>query len=267
MVHHSLSYKEVDLTSLFTTDPHLEHQAVAIDVDGAELRVVNIYIPPTSSCQSNYSPDLTGLFSFTGDTLVGGDFNAHDPAWYSTTSDARAATRGATIADMCIDSQMQFLNTDTPTRVPTGGPSTSPDITIASAHLATGARWDPMTTLNSDHLPIIIGLNGWFSSPPSKSGPRCFTNYRKANWPSYTSTTEEALSSLPPPTSASQGEKILREILLKAAEAHIPRGKVSQYQPGLTPETRSLIHERDALRLSSPTNPKSKSNLDFGFSL
>ena len=227
-----------------------------IDVDGAELKVVNIYIPPTSSCQPNYTPNLTGLFSIPDDTLVAGDFNAHDPAWFSTTSDSRAASRGEKIADLCIDSQFQFLNTDTPTRVPTNGPSTSPDITFASAHLATGARWDPMTTLNSDHLPIIVGLNGWFSKPPSKSGPRCFTNFKKADWPSFTSTTETAFQPLPLPNSVSKGEKIFRQILLQAADAHIPRGKVRNYQPGLTPETRSLIQERDAVRQDNPNNPR-----------
>ena len=204
------------------------------------FRVINIYIPPTSSCHPEYSPDLTGLFSFTDDTLIGGDFNAHDPAWHSATSDNRAEARGAEIADLCIDSQMQFLNTNTPTRVPTNGPSTSPDITIANAHLATGARRDPMTILNSDHLLIIVGLNGLFSSPHSKSSIRCF-NYRKADWPSFTVTTEQPFSSLPPPASVSQGEKIMRKILLQATEAHIPRGRVPNYQPGLTAETRSLI--------------------------
>ena len=83
-----------------------------------------------------------------------------------------------------------------------------------------------MTTLNSDHLPVVIGLNGWFSSPPSKSGPRCFINYRKADWPSFKSAIEQALQSLPPPTTVSTGEKIFRKTLLEAAEAHIPRGKV-----------------------------------------
>ena len=113
-----------------------------------------------------------------------------------------------------------------------------------------------MTTLNSGHLPIIVGLNGWFSSPPSKSGPRCFTNYRKADWTSFTASTERAFESVPPPTSASRGEKTLREILLKADNAHIPRGKVRNYQPGLTPEIRSLIQERDELRQADPTDPR-----------
>ena len=113
-----------------------------------------------------------------------------------------------------------------------------------------------MTTLNSDHLLIIVGLNEWFFSPPSKSGPRCFTNYRKADWPTFTTTTEQLFSSLPPPTSVSQGQKTKRKIIFQATEAHIPRGRVPSYQPGLTPETRSLIQKKDAIRREDPTNPR-----------
>ena len=57
--------------SLLPNDPNLKHQAVVVEVDEAELRVVNIYTPPTNSCHPKYSPDLTGLFSFTDDTLIG----------------------------------------------------------------------------------------------------------------------------------------------------------------------------------------------------
>ena len=255
MIHHSLQYRELNLDSLFINDRHLEHQAVVVEVEGAELRVVNIYIPPTSSCHTDYSPDLTPLLSFTDDTLIVGDFNAHDPAWYSSTSDSRAANRGAKIADECMDSTFQFLNTDSPTRIPSNGPPTSPDLSIASAHLSIGANWEPKTTLNSDHLPILIGLGGWFSVPPADFGPSCYTNYRKADWPSFTTYTEHLFRELPPPSSCSQGEKSFRQILLQGSKYHIPRGKIKNFQPGLTREIRSFIHERDSLRLQDPLNP------------
>ena len=208
MIHHSLQYRELNLDSLFISDRHLEHQAVVVEVEGAELRVVNIYIPPTSSCHPDYSPDLTPLFSFTDDTLIVGDFNAHDPAWYSSTSDSRAANRGAKIADECMDSTFQFLNTDSSTRIPSNGPPTSPDLSIASAHLSIGANWEPKTTLNSDHLPILIGLGGWFSVPPADFGPSCYTNYRKADWPSFTNYTEHLYRELPPHPPALRVKKV-----------------------------------------------------------
>ena len=40
LVHHLI--RENKLESLFPHDPHLEHQAVVIEVDGVELRVINI---------------------------------------------------------------------------------------------------------------------------------------------------------------------------------------------------------------------------------
>ena len=255
MIHHSVTYREIKIDSLFPTDPHLEHQSVVVEVEGAELRVINIYIPPTSSCQPGYAPNLIPLFSTIDDTLIAGDFNAHDPAWYSNTTDTRAAERGEQIADACVDSPMQILNTDAATRVPTNGPTTSPDITFASAHLANGARWEPKTTLNSDHLPILIGLSGWFSSPPSNFGPRCYTNYRKADWPSFTSTTELAFQQLPAPTSCSQGKKVFRDTLLQGSKSHIPRGKIPNFKPGLTPEILTLMQERDTLREQNPAHP------------
>ena len=58
------------------SDPHIEHQAIKIQ----DLTIVNIYIPPVSSCSTpNYVPDLT-RFLPDNDALVLGDINAHDPA-------------------------------------------------------------------------------------------------------------------------------------------------------------------------------------------
>ena len=110
-------------------------------------------------------------------------------------------------------------------------------------------------TLNSDHLPIIIDLDGWFASPPKETGPSCYTNYRKANWTLFTSETEQHFSRLEPPTSAEAGEKILRKILQKATDRNIPRGKISDYTPGLSQHCRELVRQRDALRSQNPTNP------------
>ena len=213
LIHHSLAYRELSLDSLFPNDPHLEHLAATITIDGAELRVVNIYILPTSSCSADYQPDLLTLFSSTNDTLIMGDFNAHDAAWFSSTSDSRAAARGARIIEDCFDGEMQLLNGDSPTRVPSCGPKTSPDLTFASAHLANGASWETMTTLCSDHLPIMVDLGGWFSSPSEPFGRRSYTNYRKADWGAFTREVEMKLSSLPPPLTCTYGQKTLREIL------------------------------------------------------
>ena len=102
-------------------------------------------------------PDIHSLF-------ILGDFNAHSPAWFSSTGDSRAAARGEAIFECLNDSSLALLNDDSPTRVPKSGPNSSPDLTIVSAHMATVSRWQTLTTLNSDHLPIFIELGGCYST-------------------------------------------------------------------------------------------------------
>ena len=92
------------------------------------------------------------------------------------------------------------INLDSPTRKPSNGPCSSPDFTITNSHLGLHSSWVPLTTFNSDHLPIIIDPDGWFADLLS-SGSSRYTNYGKSNWTSYTEETEVAFSNLHPPTS------------------------------------------------------------------
>ena len=129
--------------------------------------------------------------------------------------------------------QLMCINSPSHTRRPQAGRTSSPDLSFTNPHLGINARWEPIVTLNSDHLPIIIDLDGWFSSPPEPSGPSRFTNYRKADWVTFERETERALSYKQPPTSADAGEKILRRILQKATRRNIPQGKIADYTPGV----------------------------------
>ena len=253
LVHHSVKYQEAHLP--FPGDNTIEHQAVTVDVDGAHLLVCNIYVPPVSSCPQGYIPNFAPLFSHTGDILVMGDFNAHDDTWYSSTQDEGAANRGANIVDALDNSQLMTINLDSPTRKPSNGPCSSPDLTITNSHLGLHSSWVPETTLNSDHLPIIIDLDGWFTDLPSP-GPSCYTNYRKANWTTYTEETEVAFSNLPPPTSCASGEKTFRNILLTASRRNVPRGKIPNFTPGLTDHARRMMSERDRARQEDPSDPR-----------
>ena len=153
------------------------------------------------------------------------------------------------------NSTLMVLNQDSPTRMPSNGPLSSPDLTITNSHMGLNSSWEPRTTLNSDHLPITIDLDGWFAEPPS-SGPSCFTNYRKANWAQYTTETEEAFRTQEAPTRCDTGEKVFRRILLEASKRNIPRGKIPNYTVGLTEHARQLARERDALRQADPTSPQ-----------
>ena len=98
LIRHDVSYTRVDSSHLFPGDTTTEHLAVEVDMDGAKLLVINVYVPPVSSVPG-FNPNMGPLCNITRDVLVMGDFNAHDARWYSYTQDAGAARRGATICD------------------------------------------------------------------------------------------------------------------------------------------------------------------------
>ena len=159
--------------------------------------------------------------------------------------------RGEIIVGALDNSQLMTINQDSPTRKPSNGPCSSPDLTITNCHLGLHSSWTPVTTLNSDHLPIVTDLDGWFSQPPSP-GPSCYANYREANWTTFTPETESAFSNIQPPTSYLTGEEIFRRILLTASRRNVSRGKIPNFTLGLTDHTRALMVERSRATKLTP---------------
>ena len=163
----------------YTTAKHL---TISIEIDVAYLQICNVYISLSSSCPPGYAPAFSSLLAQTsGDMLIMGDFNARDALWYSSIDDAAAATRGADIVEALDNTTLVVINQKSPTRVPCSGPTSSPDTTITNSHLGLNASRVPMTTLNSDHLPILVDLDGWLAERP-KEGATCYTNFSKTNW-------------------------------------------------------------------------------------
>ena len=149
------------------------------------------------------------------------------------------------------------MNMDAPTRVPSGaGRPTSPDLSIASLHIALDSEWSTLTTLNSDHLPILIQLGGAFLTTFPEPPHRTFMNFRRANWDSFQEETEVAFALTEPPTTCGSGEKVFRRILTTAGKHHIPSGHVPFMIPGLSTTAKRLIEERDELRSSSHSDPR-----------
>ena len=61
-------------------DIHIEQQTIKIETGKNSRKVINIYIPPTSSCTIDFSPSLNHLLT-QDDCIIVGDFNAHNPLW------------------------------------------------------------------------------------------------------------------------------------------------------------------------------------------
>ena len=119
-------------------------------------------------------------------------------------------------------SSLITLNENTPTRLPPAGAYSSSDVSIISSHLALRTVWTTHTTLNSDHLPIVITITNPSLNPTGKR--RTFTNFRKADWDSSYAETEASFAALPLPNSCSASECIFCSTLASASKHEIAAG-------------------------------------------
>jgi hypothetical protein len=91
-------------------------------------------------------------------------------------------------------------------------------------------------------------------APPLRAA-KSYVNFRKADWVAYVCESEAELRSLPLPSSCGAGERVFRDILLRAAKHAIPASYRQDFVPGMTQEAAELIHERDELRSADPRDP------------
>jgi len=249
LIHHSIQYN--NLPNPLPLDPHVESLSINIPTPDGNTTISNIYIPPSSSCQPNYHPQFHDLLQ--GDHhIILGDFNAHHNLWHSPTND----TRGQHLHDAITSSTFGILNENFPTRAPPGGPFTSPDLSLASPNLLPTIDWHTISSLSSDHLPIILSLT---NTSPLSFSPKCtYTNFAKANWDLFKTKTESKFQTItlpnPSHSSAPKLEKQFRSILLQASKHSIPSGRHVKHTPGITPTIKTLIDERDALRSANAPN-------------
>ena len=250
LIHHSVSYTPIVFSS---NDPHLEVIAANVVINKSTFVVANVYCPPASACAANYLPDIAAVLNLAqGDSIVLGDWNAHHEAWYSEPEDRR----GEALAEAIENSDLCILNQDSPTRIPLGNNnnqrSTSPDISLISAHLALAVTWLPIVQLSSDHLPIIIAFD---DDTPNPRQAKTFVNFNRADWTKFKEEADSLVSQLPPPSSCSSGEKLFRKAVLTASKHHIPAGCRKDFVPGRNAEVDNLQQRYDDLRSRDPRDP------------
>ncbi len=244
-VHKSLQFK---LLPDLAPDDHTEYLGILV----GDTNIINIYIPPVSSCKTGFKPNINAILP-VGDSLVLGDFNAHDPLWHSSIQDQR----GSDIADTIGNSNYGVINENTPTRLPSNGNATSPDISLASISLMNSVDWKTMTSLGSDHLPIIIKVSTNIN--PIKSDYRSFINFEKADWNRFTSITEDKFENLEEPANGwtvHTAEKTFRSIINKAAKKTIPGGRIKDIIPEIPTSTAAKMKRRDEIRTNDPHSPE-----------
>ena len=136
-------------------------------------------------------------------------------------------------------------NWDSPTRVPPNAELSSPDVSLASTSLITSCSWQTLSTLSSDHLPILIRLQMKTTSTPGLR--RTYVNLKKADWDRYRQELGTALSNRSLPTDSQRNEKIFRTVLLKAASHHIPTGRHILHVEPVPVEIMDVMTRRDDL--------------------
>lgn len=253
LVHEDLTFNQEVSPPILENDPHVEVMTISILSQKDKLMIRNIYIPPTSSCTSQYDPPLDHLFDGLNNTsLILGDINAHHQSWYSP---ANEDNRGKNLADTLTRVNFGFLNEDLPTRI-TPTCTSAPDISLASPSLLPTASWKPETKLSSDHLPIIISIP--IEVKKTKSANRTFINFRKADWKGFRNYTESIFSRAEEVTDVHKSEKYFRSVVQRAAKKFIPTGRILRTYNSVSSETAKLISERDKIRQENPSDPRLK---------
>ena len=249
-IHRSITFSKQPSSPESLSDPHLEELSRKAELGNTKLIISNIYIAPASSCSNGYHSSIQHLLT-TPDTLILGNFNAHHPSWYSRSTD----TRGRKMADSINGSDYGILNWDSPTRVSSNAEPSLPGVSLVSASLITSCSWQTLSTLSSDHLPILIRLQ--MKTPSNPGLRRTYVNLKKANWDRYRQEVEAALSKRSLPTDCQRDEKIFfRTVLLKAASHHIPTGRHRLHEEAVPVEILYVMNRRDDLRKRDPTSPE-----------
>ena len=88
LIHKSINFSRRPDSPDTLADPHLEELTITANMGNTDLIITDVYIPPASSCAGGCNPSLDHLM-ITTDTLILGDFSAHQSSWYSSSTDSR----------------------------------------------------------------------------------------------------------------------------------------------------------------------------------
>lgn len=213
LIANNLAYQEVNLTNNLTNN---NIEVCAIKLDLSNIHVVSLYKPPSVQASTN---DWNIFFSqFTGEVIIGGDFNAQSRIWGSISDN----NQGKRLVDAIDHCNLVVLNDGNPTRItrPNQNPSVV-DLTLTSPSLAIKSTWNILEdNLGSDHYPIkiTIGTNTqYFSSNPSSRWKDS-----KADWNLFAAKLDNLLSK---GVRAANNSEILTQLIRNiydAADCSIP---------------------------------------------
>ena len=224
-----------------------EHLTIKIHVLPEPIHVTNYY------CPNNKKLDLENIYTAEKNQIILGDFNSHSPSWGYATMDAR----GDEVEEWMMENLLILINK--PDSEPTfysrvWRTQSTPDLAIATEDIQRCAEREVMRQLGgSDHKPIIITI-GKLKSPENRKKIASW-NYKKANWNLYRNLTEGKLAETNTSNDIKENITTITNIILKAAQKAIPRGRRKQYEPFWTNELQQLHEKATAARTKMEQDP------------
>ena len=180
------SFYRINLPSI----PGIEVVACQMTIQGKELCIASIYIPPRAQVGQRLLFDLIELLP--SPRLILGDFNSHGVAWGSPYNDNRSSL----IYNLCDDFDMTILNNGEMTRIPK--PPARPsalDLSLCSTSLRLDCTWKVILDPHgSDHLPILISITNGSTRMRPIDIPYDLT--RNVDWKLYEEMISKAVESI-----------------------------------------------------------------------
>ena len=183
-----------------------------------------------------------------------GDINAHSLLWDDSMASKRTDKRGRIVEEWLADSNMLPLNDGTPTHTNrSSGTESAPDVTLVHSTLMDKTTWERVEDLSSDHHPIIITYRD--NIPRVNDKPAYKWKLKEANWDSYRKEIEKSIPLHYGRKNINKVEKKLRKIIIKSANKHITKKKVTvNNKCYLTDEIKKEIKKRNKLRRTLAIN-------------
>eukprot|EP01060_Flectonema_neradi_P037598 TRINITY_DN760_c0_g3_i1.p1 TRINITY_DN760_c0_g3~~TRINITY_DN760_c0_g3_i1.p1 ORF type:complete len:1216 (+),score=83.34 TRINITY_DN760_c0_g3_i1:1502-5149(+) len=213
------SFKIVNVVQCYG-DP-FEVSAVELDLD-ERLVLYNIYRPPitTKNDDRNRLLDL-GCFDLKNysncNVIICGDINAHSPLWDSNINECEY---GEQISEWINENNLVCWNEpNIPTRLQS---NSSPDIIITNSNTNIES-WSTLGTVNSDHSPMMVILQGKCRNINYKKYFKGGFNWSKANWVKYQEYLEVASERISRVKINTKKAKMFKNEILKAKNLFIPR--------------------------------------------
>ena len=222
----------------------LEATAVCLQLQNQKrLIFVSTYLPPTITIAQ---ADLDAVFSSQCPVVLAGDFNCKHIAWNNVTVNSN----GDSLLAYCLNKAISINYPDQPTHYPYNSHPSVLD--IALSHHCTTSKPQAISTLSSDHDPIVFKVH----LRPELLPPKVFYDYNRANWPLFRSYLDQSLDPKPTillPPDLDRAITSFTQTIQQAATTAIPR--IPRPEPTLhCLPTYSSMQTQELLPTSIPTN-------------